>query len=159
MDPPGEHDLNTEVSAQKLLENVQKARTMGLVEGIREATAGHEVDAEGQPLGVDLVRDLIYEVRGRGGLKREDLMLACHPAQRYILQNDEWLVHHEELAALSHEEGVATFQGIPLLVDPTLPQAVLYLLDPNAITVAGTVMYENRVGRLTGLKHPDAYEK
>jgi len=159
MDPPGEHDLNTEVSAQKLLENVQKARTMGLVDGIREATAGHEVDAEGQPLSVDLVRDLMYEVQGRGGIQREDTLLALHPAQFYILRDREMMLLEAETDHLEYQDGVTAFDGIPVLQDHTLPKAVVYLMDPNAITVAGTVMYENRVGRLTGLKHPDAYEK
>jgi len=159
MDPPGEHDLNAEVPAQQVLENIQTARTMGLVEGIREATAGHEIDAEDQPLHVDLVRDLIYEVRGRGGVQREDVLLVMHPAQMYILRDDERLLYEMGEYESAMQDGVTTFDGIPALVDATLPKAVVYLLDPNAITVGGTVVRPNHVGRLTGLKHPSAYRE
>ena len=156
MDPPSDLSEN---AVQDVMENVQQARTMGLVEGIREATAGHEVDAEGQPLDVDFVRELMYEVQGRGGLKREDTLLVLHPAQFYILRDDEIMLLEAETNHLQHQDGVTAFDGIPVLQDTTLPKAVVYLLDPNAITVGGQVLYQNRVGRLTGLKHPDAYEK
>lgn len=156
MEPGDTPDLNTEVSVEQVIENVQKARTMGLVEGIREATAGHEIDAEGKPITTDLVQDLIYETQGRGMVKREDVLLLLHPAQLYILREDFEVLERGELA---YQDGATTFHGIPVLQDTTLPKAIVYLVDPNAITVAGTVVYENRVGRLTGLKHPDAYEK
>jgi len=156
MDPPSDLSEN---AVQDVMENVQQARVMGLVEGIREATAGHEIDAEGQPLAVDLVRDLIYETRGRSGVQREDLLLAMHPAQQYILRDDERLLAEMHDDALTHEGRATHFQGIPLLVDATLPKAVVYLVPPNSITVGGTVLHPNRVGRLTGLKHPDAYTR
>lgn len=154
MDPPSDLSEN---AVQDVMENVQKARTMGLVEGIREATAGHEIDAEGQPLDVALVEDLIYETMGRSGVQREDTLLLLHPAQLYILRDDERLL--AEMGHFGHEDGATSLHGIPCLVDATLPKAVVYLVDPNAITVGGTVVYENRIGRLTGLKHPDAYTR
>jgi hypothetical protein len=43
-----------------------------------------------------------------------------------------------------------------MLVDPNLPPAIVYLVDPQAITLGGQVLYPNRTGRLTGLKHPSA---
>lgn len=145
-----------EASVNQVIENVQTARTMGLVEGIREATAGHEIDAEGRPLTTQMVRDLIYETRGRGDVRREDVLLLLHPTQLYILREDEELLPHG--VDSEYEDGTATFQGIPVLQDANLPKGVVYLVDPNAISVGGTVLYENRVGRLTGLKHPKAYE-
>ena len=154
MDSPSDLSEN---AVQDVMKNVQQARTMGLVEGIREATAGHEINAEGQPLGVDLLRDLIYETRGRSGVQREDLLLAMHPAQQYILRDDEVLLAEMHADALPYEGRATHFQGIPLLVDATLPKAVVYLVPPNSITVGGTVLHPNRVGRLTGLKHPSAY--
>jgi len=156
MDPPSDLSEN---AVQDVMENVQQARVMGLVEGIREATAGHEIDAEGQPLAVDLVRDLIYETRGRSGVQREDLLLAMHPAQQYILRDDERLLAEMHDDALTNEGRATHFHGIPLLVDATLPKAVVYLVPPNSITVGGTVLHPNHVGRLTGLKHPDAYTR
>ena len=82
-----------------------------------------------------------------------------HPAQQYILQDDERLLYEMDEYVAAMNEGVISFDGIPCLMDAHLPKAVVYLLDPNAITVGGQVLYQNRVGRLTGLKHPDAYEK
>jgi hypothetical protein len=158
MDPPGESDLS-ENAVQDVMENVQKARTMGLVEGIREATTGHEIDAEGQPLDLDLLRDLIYETQGREHVQREELLLAMHPAQQYILREDDdmRLLAGKYADDLTHGSETTHFQGIPLLVDATLPKAVVYLVPPNSITVGGTVLHPDRVGRLTGLKHPSAY--
>lgn len=156
MDQPRDNtDLNAEASARQVIENVQTAtRTMGFVEGIREATTGHEIDAGGQPLDIDLVRDLIHVVRGRGTVQREDLLLLLHPAQLYILRADEEMLRHGELA---WRDGTTGFRGIPVLQDTTLPKAVVYLVDPSAITMGGQVMYPDRTGRLTGLKHPAAY--
>jgi hypothetical protein len=157
MDLPRESDL-PETAVQDVMENIQKARTMGLVEGIREATAGHEIDAEGKPLEPDLLRDLIYKTQGRGHVQREDLFLAMHPAQRYILGDNEPLLAERHADSWQHDSGDTFFHGIAMLVDATLPKAVVYLVPPNSITVGGTVLHPNRVGRLTGLKHPGAYQ-
>jgi len=43
-----------------------------------------------------------------------------------------------------------------MLVDAHLPRAVVYLVDPQAITLGGQVLYPDRTGRLTGLRHPSA---
>jgi len=155
MDLPS--DLS-EDAVQDIIKNVQTARTMSLVEGIREATAGREIDAGGQPLDLDLLRDLIYETQGRVGVQRDDLLLAMHPAQQYILrEDDDMRLAETYVNDLTRGSDTTHFQGIPLLVDATLPKAVVYLVPPDSITVGGTVLHPNRVGRLTGLKHPSAY--
>ena len=158
MDPP---DFpNMAVSQQKLLENVRQAQTMGLVEGIREATAGHEVDAEAQPLSPDLLRDLEYTVRSRGHVQRDEVLYFLHPEQMYILRSSPEMVEHTSIEqAESLYEGAQSFHGMPMLVDSHLPRAVVYLVDPQAISVGGTVIYPNRVGRLTGLMHPSEYHE
>lgn len=156
MDPPDDWGVD---STEQLIQNVQHARTMGIVEAIREATAGHEIDAEGQPLDVDLVEELIFQVRGRGHVQREDVLLVLHPAQLYILRGDERLLARYDEGILESENGTAHFHGIPTLRDTHLPKAVVYLIDPQAITMGGQVLYEDRVGRITGLQHPEAYSE
>ena len=155
MDPTDIPSVETD-STRQFLENIQQARTMGLVEGIREATTEHHVDAEGQPLTVDLLRELEYTVRSRGGVQREDVLYFLHPAQMGELRSTEEMLAAGVDPMDLTDEGVQSFQGIPMLVDAHLPPAVVYLVDPQAITLGGQVLYPNRTGRLTGLRHPSA---
>lgn len=143
-------------STRQFLENIHQARTMGLVEGIREATTGHHVDAEGDPLTVDLLRDLEYQVRSRGHVQREEVLYFLHPAQMAELRSTEEMLAVVDEPTEVVQEGVQSFQGIPMLVDGHLPPAVVYLVDPQAITLGGQVLYPDRTGRLTGLRHPSA---
>ncbi len=143
-------------SITEMVQNVQQARTQTLVEGIREATHGHHVDAEGQPLTVDLLRELEYTVRRRGHVQRDEVLYFLHPAQLADLRSSEEMLRAGVDPLDLVEDGVQAFQGIPMLVDPNLPPAIVYLVDPQAITLGGQVLYPNRTGRLTGLKHPSA---
>lgn len=136
-----------------------------LVESLREATAGHEVDAEGEPLSLAHLRDLEYQVSMRTFIDRAEMLFVMHPAQFYELRGDvygavQWygkaLERHEVQAAAGGT--LVSVNGIPTLMDPGLPPAVVYLLDPSALTLRGDVIYPERVGRLTSLAHPDAVE-
>lgn len=143
-------------SMTQLIENVQTARTKGLVEAIREATHGHQVDAEGERISIDHLRDLEYTVRSRGHVQREEVLYFLHPAQLAELRSSPEMLEAGVDPMDMVEDGVQSFQGIPILVDPNLPPAIVYLVDPDAITMSGQVLYPNRTGRLTGLKHPAA---
>lgn len=155
MDPTDRPNIEVD-STRQLMENVQHARTRGLVEAIREATHGHHVDAEGEAISVDLLTDLEYTVRSRGHVQREEVLYFLHPAQLAELRSTPEMLAHDVDPIELVDEGVQAFRGIPMLVDAHLPPAVVYLVDPSAITMAGQVMYPNRTGRLTGLKHPAA---
>lgn len=126
------------------------------MEAIREATHGHYVDAEGQPLTVDLLTDLEYTVRSRGHVTRDEVLYFLHPAQLAELRRTDEMLRAGVDPIDLVDEGVQAFRGIPMLVDAHLPPAIVYLVDPDAITMAGQVLDPNRTGRLTGLKHPAA---
>lgn len=155
MDPSDHPNIEVD-STRQVLENVRTAQTKGLVEAIREATHGHHVDAEGERISVDLLTDLEYTVRSRGHVQREEVLYFLHPAQLAELRSSPEMLEAGVDPIDLVDEGAQEFRSIPMLVDANLPPAVVYLVDPSAITMAGQVLYPNRTGRLTGLKHPAA---
>ena len=139
----------------RIRQNVQAVPYGELVANIREATSGDEIDAEGQALTTDLLRDAMYSLRKQAMVDTDEVLYLLHPAQM-----EEWRANRELLyggqGAHDVTDGWHSVDGVPMLVDTRLPQAVVYVVDPNALTMAGTVMRPSHVVRLTGLKHPAA---
>jgi len=140
-----DHDL------ERIRENLEATQYDRLVNNLRQATHEQRVlDAEGEALTVDLVQDLEHEVQA-AGVQRHEAVTLLHPDQMWVLRDSL----PDDLVP-DPSDPIHALAGIPMLVDEGLPRAVVYVVDPEAITRGGQVKYENRVGRLTGLKHPDA---
>lgn len=140
----------------RIRENVRAVPYAELVANIREATQGSEIDAEGKPLTTDLLRDALYALQKQAYVDPdEDVLYLMHPEQMMVWRENAALLY----GAADHpspSEGMHSVDGVPILVDANLPAAVVYAVDPHAITVGGTVVDPNRIARLTGLKHPSA---
>lgn len=147
--------MDHEHNLTRIQRNVQAVPYADLVANIREATSGSEIDAEGQPLTTDRLRDALYALQNQAGVQTDEVLYLMHPAQMH-----EWRQNVELLHGGQHQhefsEGMHSVDGVPILVDANLPAAVVYAVDPDAISVDGTVIYPNRLVRLTGLKHPAA---
>ena len=139
----------------RIRENVRAVPYDRLVENIREATSGNEIDAEGRVLTTDLLREAMYTLHRQAYVEQDEVLYLMHPRQMLEWRENASLLY----GAADHptpSEAMHEVDGVPILVDANLPKAVVYTVDPDAISVGGTVIDPNRIVRLTGLKHPAA---
>lgn len=128
----------------------------GLVDRLREATQGSErcIRADGRPLTRDMMLNLLETAFRDWSDADETMLFWLHPAQWRLVQENlsgSWVPWDQMRDGPDHHE----IHGVPVVQSQQLPKAVVYLLDPNAVTLGGNVLLPERVYRLTGLEHPE----
>ena len=125
------------------------------------------VDAEGQPISIDLLVDVIAEARRKGNYPRDNgwEFWLHHEQLNHLRESADPMEWYDHAGTPEDLECATEVHGIPVRAFPVFPKGAVLLLDPAALepqhglgsrTPQGVTLVDpRRVARVTGIGRPD----
>lgn len=133
------------------------ARVRQDVDPLEDMGEPHTVDADGDPLDVDLFLDTLAELERRG-IPKDSLVAVLAPKQiAALLVGINFL---EKQPDALDDEGYElpndmTLYGVPIRGESGFPAGTMVLFDPNAVSMSGVATYPSGIAVVENLQVPD----